>query len=600
MSRRLPWGQLALAVAVLLAPSVLSEQNVNLLNFVGLYTTVAVGLVLLTGFTGQASLGHAAFYGIGAYASAILAGTYGWNPWLAIPAAAAVTAALAYLVGIPTLRLSGHYLSLATIALVVIAEQLFRELDGLTGGANGFTDIPGLVLFGQDLGLPRRFYYLIWAVALASLLLGDNLVRSRTGRALRAIRSTEAGAAALGIPVASLKLQVFVLSAVLASVAGSLYAFLIFFISPQTFGLAQSIRFLTMAVVGGVDHVWGALLGAGLLQLLDLRLQDVMPLLFGREGRYEVIVYGLLLAVMTIVAPHGIWPWVARPFARFARPPALPAGPGLSELDGRPAIPLWPGPDLEAPVLELRGATRAFGGLVAVNDLSFEVRQGEIVGLIGPNGAGKSTAFNLITGVHELTAGEIVYRGQRLDGRPPHRIARLGVFRTFQNTALFESMTVLENAMTGVYTRTRAGLLAGLFHAERAEEARTAVEAHRALDSVGLAPDAFASAGALPVGRRRLLEVGRALAGRPDLLLLDEPAAGLRHAEKGELVALLSSLRDRGLTILLVEHDMDLVMRLADRIVVMSYGQKIASGTPAEVQSNEAVIEAYLGREVPA
>jgi len=582
-----------LAAAIALLPLLSTSVFwVTQASYVGMYALVVLGLVLLTGVGGMTSFGQAAFVGIGAYTSAYLCTAHGISPWLTLPAGLLLAGASAYVLGLVTLRMSGHYLPLATIAWGISLFLLFEKV-GWLGKYDGLSGVPPLQVAGLDLGGPNAMFYLIWTVLLGALWLTSNLLDSRPGRAIRALKGGRIMAESMGVDTGRYKILVFVLAALMAAMSGWLFAHLQRAVNPAPFGVKMGIEYLFMAVVGGAGHVWGALLGAGILKFLEDQLQVLAPLLFGTRGNYEVIVFGILLVLMLKYARGGLWPWLCTLGRASAAAPAPFAAQGAMLARRRQ-------PEPGAPLLQVAQVSKSFGGLVAVNAISFELRAGEIVGLIGPNGAGKSTTFNLVSGLLRASAGSVHFQGKLLTGMKPRDIARHGMARTFQHVKLLADMSVLENVALGAHLRGRAGiggLLRSMLRLDRADEAQLLREAARALGEVGLQHLQHERAGNLALGQQRLLEIARALCCDPTLLLLDEPAAGLRHLEKQALAAVLGELRARGMSILLVEHDMQFVMQLTDRIVAMEFGSMIAQGTPDMIRSDPAVIHAYLGAE---
>ncbi len=584
--RKIGW-LLMLAAIVLIAVLPVPEFWITQLNYIGISSLAVLGLVLLTGIGGLTSFGQAAFVGIGAYTTAYLTVNAGLSPWLTLFVGLGLTAVCAIVLGWITLRMSGHYLPLATLAWGLSLYYTMGNLQAL-GKYDGILGVSGLSVFGWEIGQGRVFFLLTWALVLLAALAMLRLLDSRVGRAIRSLKTGSQMAESMGIDTLRFKIGIFLIAALLASLSGWLYAHFQRSVNPSPFSVHIGIEYLFMAVLGGAGHVWGAITGALVTKLLADQLQVLLPALIGTSGSYEVIVFGVLLVLVLKYAPNGIWAFVDRKLPKAAR---------KVDWQGATSLPHREKPAAGEVVLQAINIRKEFGGLIAVNDINFSVRAGQIVGLIGPNGAGKSTTFNLITGVLAPTRGRVSFGGEDITALPSREIAKRGISRTFQHVKMIADMTVLENVALGAHLRGGRGAVSATLRLDRKEEQSLFREAEIQLRRVGMGDSLHELAGNLAMGPQRLLEIARALCNDPALLLLDEPAAGLRHKEKQDLADVLRQLRGEGLSILLVEHDMDLVMQVTDRIVVMEFGTRLIEGTPAEIQASPLVRAAYLGTE---
>lgn len=595
--RQLTLGAVAL---LLIAWGFLPEFTITMLNYIGLYALVAVGLVMLTGVGGMTSFGQAAFVGLGAYATAWIctapagAELFGMAPgsallpWIGLVAGLAISAGVAWFLGSVTLRLSGHYLPLGTLAWGLSLYFLFGNLEFI-GGQTGIGGLPALSFGAMELKSVQELGLLTWVVLLLTLWGLHNLLDSREGRAIRSLKSGRVMAESMGVDTARYRIKVFILAAMLASLSGWLYAHLQRFVNPTPFNLNIGIEYLFMAVVGGAGHLWGAVLGAALITLMKQYLQDILPSLLGTSGNFEAVAFGLLMLFVLQRFSEGLWPSIAARVNRYLKPVKIVSGHSARELARRML------PEKGSVVLDATAVSKRFGGLLANNEVDLNVRAGEVHALIGPNGAGKSTFFNMISGVDDPSSGVVSLQGKVMSRQPSRAFAAGGLGRTFQHVRLLGNRSVLDNVALGAHQRGRHGWIASMMRLDRAEEAALMNEARYQIERCGLGAHQHAAAGSLSLGQQRIVEIARALAGQPSVLLLDEPAAGLRHLEKQALCQLLMQLREEGMAILVVEHDMEFVMNIADRITVLEFGQVIAHGTPAEVQVNPLVLAAYLG-----
>jgi branched-chain amino acid transport system permease protein len=579
---------LAAAAAFLFLPLV--TQNPYYLHSVAckvcIYVILVAGLDLVVGYSGDVSVGHAGLYAAGAYTAAVLVTKAHW-PFLPAALAAIVMGALFGLaLGIPALRLSGPYLAVSTIAFGLIVQTVMNEAEGLTNGSQGIQNIPKLT-FGKWNFEGNNLYYLVYPLMLVSLLGVHRVATSYWGRAFEALKSSSIAAECSGISRYRYKLSVFVLSAALAGLAGALFIHIDKYVGPTTFSLQLSILFLIALIFGGTRSLLGNVLGC----LVVVVLPDV----FNRFADYQLMTFGGLLLFTLYFLPGGL----AGLLRRLVPAPSRTLSEKKAAADAGAAIQVRAdggAPGAEA-LLQTERLTIAFGGLIAVNGLDLSIGRGEVHALIGPNGSGKSTTVNLLTGVYRPTSGRVIFAGKPFVRARPFDVSRAGIARTFQNVALFGDMTVLENVLVGLHHTFHGGLAHVLLRTPRAvrEERDARARARALVDFVGLGDLANERAKNLPYGKQRLLEIARALAQDPRLLLLDEPAAGLTAGEIAAVDGLIAKLKERGLAVLLIEHHMDLVMSVSDAITVLDFGEKIAEGSPREIQKNPQVIAAYLG-----
>jgi branched-chain amino acid transport system permease protein len=591
------------AVAAYALPYGLDSYAIHVVDIAIIFAVLAIGMGLVMGISGQINLAQIAFFGVGAYTTAILTTHAGYGFWVAALLGMLATIAVGLLVGVPALRVQSHYLGIVTLGLALGFVNWITNAE-ITGGADGITGIPVPPLFGIDLSDEYLYYYLEIVLFAVALAFGLFVVRTRLGRRLRAMRDDPLAAGAVGAEIPLLRMTAFTLASVYGGLAGILYAGLIRYVAPETFSITNMFLLLAMVIIGGRRSLVGCVIGAIGLVLVREALADFAV--------YAQLGYGLVVVVMVVFAPTGIAGIPARmaDLAKRRRGEDTRAGelqPFQAQSAERRTDGATPGtgaddqPGTGAPALEIRGLTKRFGALTALNDVNVTVRAGEIRGIVGPNGSGKTTLFNVVSAIYRPSSGRVLSHGRDISRSRPYQLSLWGMARTFQNLRLFSQMTVRENVLVALdrsHTRSVGQYLfwpLGVLKTER----RLNHEAEVTLQRYGLAEFADAAPSSLPYGIQRRIEIARAMASRPRLLLLDEPAAGLNGEEVGQLAAIVRSIRDLGVTVVLIEHNMGLVMSLCERITVLAAGAVIAEGTPSEVATRPEVIEAYLGDSSP-